>query len=376
LTATGTIDFLNTGVITVRAGTATGAVSAGDTAGTTSAGGSRVTGGTINIGTSGSRPTQLRILGGSNSLGLVTSDPNDADIELRQADAVVESLGAMTVFLGSGAATPAGAFAEPFGKQYSLVIKGGDATANDNGGALRFVTALGALRAHDMTLAANGSVLIEGGTATVNSARSFAASSGVLLVEAAKSLTTTGGGSVIVKGGHTAVSPSLTSTSARNAIALGELDPSTLDMTVDGYVLLTGGTSSGPAGSLASARIDAGDEIKITVNGAPTTYSYTDSFGAPRTLNGQFFMVGGSGSGLYDANNLPVSGAAKPITINVPVNFGLDAGLGDAIVQTGLSTFNNSLLSYIIFAANEETRAARFRKGLGDSDDAGAPACK
>jgi hypothetical protein len=87
-------------------------------------------------------------------------------------------------------------------------------------------------------------------------------------------------------------------------------------------------------------------------------------------------MIGGSGSGLFDANNLSVSGAAKPITINVPVTFGPDAGLGDSIVQTGLSTFNNSLLSYIIFAANEETRAARFRKGLGDSDDVGAPACK
>ncbi len=378
LTATGTIDFLNTGVITVRAGTATGSVggSAGDTPDTTSAGGTRVTAGTINIGTPGSRPTQLLIQGGSNSLGLVTSNPNNADIELRQADAVVESLGTMTVFLGSGSSTPAGAFAEPFGKQYSLVIKGGDATANSNGGAIRFVTALGALRAHDMTLTADGSILLEGGTSTLNATSSFIASSAVLLVETAKSLTTTGGGSVIIKGGHTIVNPSLTSVSARNAVALGELDPSTLDMTVDGHVLLVGGVTSGPAGSLASARIDAGDEIKITVNGAPTTYAYTDSLGAPRTVTGQFFMIGGSGSGLFDANNLSVSGAAKPITINVPVTFGPDTGLGDSIVQTGLSTFNNSLLSYIIFAANEETRAARFRKGLGDSDDVGAPACK
>ena len=51
-------------------------------------------------------------------------------------------------------------------------------------------------------------------------------------------------------------------------------------------------------------------------------------------------------------------------------------GRGDSIIQTGLSTFDNSLLSYIIFAAREETRAARFRKGLGGSDDLGAPACK
>jgi len=69
-------------------------------------------------------------------------------------------------------------------------------------------------------------------------------------------------------------------------------------------------------------------------------------------------------------------GTSQPITINTPVTYGFDAGRGEAIVQTGLSTFNNALLAYIIFAANEETRAARFRKGVGDSDDFGAPDCK
>jgi hypothetical protein len=46
------------------------------------------------------------------------------------------------------------------------------------------------------------------------------------------------------------------------------------------------------------------------------------------------------------------------------------------VIQTGLATFDNSLLSYIIFAANEETRAARIRGGLGSADELGAPACK
>jgi hypothetical protein len=62
--------------------------------------------------------------------------------------------------------------------------------------------------------------------------------------------------------------------------------------------------------------------------------------------------------------------------IYTPVVYGFDSGLGASIVQTGLSTFNNALLAYIIFAANEETRAARFRKGIGDSDDFGTPDCK
>ena len=41
----------------------------------------------------------------------------------------------------------------------------------------------------------------------------------------------------------------------------------------------------------------------------------------------------------------------------------------------GLTTFDQSLLSYIIFAANEETRAARITRGLS-TEDVGAPACK
>jgi hypothetical protein len=228
-----------------------------------------------------------------------------------------------------------------------------------------------------MTLTADGSVLIEGGTATLNATRTFVASSAVLLVETAKSLTTTGGGSVIIKGGRTVVSPSLTPISARNAVALGELDPSELDMTIDGNLVLQGGTSTGPAGSLASARIDAGEKIIINVSGGSTSYTYNNTQTGLKTLTGRAFLIGGPGSGLYDANNQPLAGnLGEVIELNVPLTRDVDIGRGDSIIQTGLSTFNNSLLSYIIFAANEETRAARFRKGLGDSDDVGAPACK
>jgi hypothetical protein len=256
------------------------------------------------------------------------------------------------------------------------VIRGGDAIANDNGGAIRFVTALGALKAQDLQLTTDGSILLQGGSSTLNAPSAFVASSAVMLVETGRTLTTTGGGSVIIKGGHTDVNPGLSSTSARNAVAVGQVDPNTLDMKVDGYVLLEAGTSTGPNGALTSARIDAGDKITITVNGSPTTYQYTDTRNITTALPGRFFLVGGSGTGLFDANNISIPGSAAPITINVPVTTYLDSGLGDSIVQTGLATFNNSLLSYIIFAANEETRSGRIRKGLGDSDDPTAPACK
>jgi hypothetical protein len=106
------------------------------------------------------------------------------------------------------------------------------------------------------------------------------------------------------------------------------------------------------------------------------SYTYNNTQSGPKTLSGHFFMIGGSSSGLFDRNNQVLPGTSSPVTINVPVQFDADPGLGSSIIQTGLQTFNNALLSYIIFAANEETRAARFRKVLGDSDDPGAPACK
>jgi len=162
-------------------------------------------------------------------------------------------------------------------------------------------------------------------------------------------------------------------------------------MNVDGRLVLEGGQTSGPAGSLASARIDAGGNITITVNGngPAVPYTYVDpQTGLPVPL-GSFYMIGGSGSGFFATAGGQTQDLTNGGTIPFPTG-GLitvspgaggfvrvvDLARGESAVQSGLSTFNNSLLSYIIFAANEETRAARLRKGLGEGDDLGAPACK
>jgi hypothetical protein len=374
LTATGTINLLNSGVITVQGGTADA----------TSAAGARMTGATINIGTSSgaSNPTRLLVQGGTNNnFGYVTSDFLDPLIEMRQPDALIESKGDMFAYLRSDP----GAL-DPFGSPYSFQLRGGTATADDNGGLYRFATALGAVRAKNMTMVADGSVLLQGGTTNLYAAQSFAATSAIVLVEAEKRLTTTiANASVIVKGGTANVSPSLTSISARNALALGQLDPSKLFLNVGGRLVLEGGRSTGPAGSLTSARIDAGDEIRISVFGAPAPYTYTTSAGTSNTVTGSFLMIGGRNSGFYDSFNVPLGGDSYPKEFPITVAmlgdpFGYsrvrDLGLGDGIVQTGLSVFDESLLSYIIFAANEETRAARIRRGAGEGDDVGAAACK
>ena len=201
------------------------------------------------------------------------------------------------------------------------------------------------------------------------------ASSALVTIDSSKNFTTLNGGSVIIRGGTTNVSPS-SLVDGRNAVSIGQLDPSTLTMNVDGVMLLEAGRTLGTQGSFASARIDSGDLIVINVNGAPMNYTYNNTQSGPKTLNGSFFMIGSSSSGLFDRNNQPVPGNSSPITINTPVLYDFDSGRGTSVVQTGRTTFNNALLAYIIFAANEETRSARFRRVLGDSDDLGAPTCK
>ena len=371
-TPTGTINLLNNGVITVQAGAA---MNGGSNSG------ALVNAQTINIGTNGggaSNPKRLMIQGGTNNgLGVVVLRTSDPAAALPQADAIVESTGSMHVYLSSDSGTP-----DAFGQPTSLQIMGGTATANDNGGAIRIVTALGALRSlTDMTMVTDGSIVLQGGTTNLNAASSFAASSAIMQAATSKNITTNNAGSVIIKGGTANVSGSLSGVSARNAVALGQIDPSMLTMQIAGDLVLQGGTSSGPAGSLTSARIDAGSQIFITVNGAPSLYSYTNTQTGFKTVNGAFIMIGGAGTGFFDANTIPLSGPSgfpQQIPITVSTNGylrELDAGRGDSVVQTGLTTFDQSLLSYIIFAANEETRAARITRGLS-TEDVGAPACK
>jgi hypothetical protein len=362
LTAAGTIGLMNTGVIEVRAGNYTAPGSAH---------GARMTGGTVNIGQNGApnNPTQLVIRAGDNTIGYATANPADPNRELQQANALVKSEGDMNVYLRSDPNLGT----DPFGGQHSLIIRGGNAIANNPGADTLTVTALGALQSRKLVLEAAGSILIEGGSSTVQSSRALAESSAVILVETTKDITTSNGGSLILKGGTAAA----TAGSALNARSMARLDPSKLTMTVDGALVLQGGF--GPPGSLTSARIDAGNEIAIAVNGAPRFY--TAPSGA--LMNGSFFMIGGGGSGFYDSTNSPLAGDSYsqvfPITVTIAGGgFAklIDNARGDAVVQTGLAAFDESLLSYIIFAANEETRAARIRRGIGSGDDLGAPACQ
>jgi len=243
------------------------------------------------------------------------------------------------------------------------------------------------LQANKLTMETQGTILFQGGTANLQTANAAAAASALLLVSDEKTITTSG--SVVLIGGNANVNAldaltnlPLTSVEAPNAQAMARMDPSTLTLEVDGILVLQGGKATGPAGAVASARIDAGDEILITVNGS-APYSYTTSGGAPAAVGpASFYMIGGSDSGFFDKNNQDLAGSLSypqtfPITITLAGAFLKipDSGLAGGVVQTGVATFDDSLLSYTIFAANEETRAIRIRRGF-DSDDVGVAACR
>ena len=100
-------------------------------------------------------------------------------------------------------------------------------------------------------------------------------------------------------------------------------------------------------------------------------------------------LVGGIGSGIYDRDNLPItliSDEASQVRVRFPgVNAGSGGGLYFLNTDTSKATafiqslsprgFDDSLMSYIIFAANEETRTGRIRTGVSNTDDLSKPSC-
>src|SRR5207247_9254383 len=117
-------------------------------------------------------PTRMLVEGGTDAdQGVVTSTPSGPLIELHQPDALVAAKRDMFAYRRSDPAV-----ADPFGSPTSLELKGGTATALNNGGQIRFVTALGAMRATNMTMFTDGSVLLKGGDPTHRAPDAFAAS--------------------------------------------------------------------------------------------------------------------------------------------------------------------------------------------------------
>ena len=153
-----------------------------------------------------------------------------------------------------------------------------------------------------------------------------------------------------------------------------EIDPTEMRIITGGNLVLEGGTGVNTAAKI----INAGDIVMRI--GGNTPYTYTDSIlGTQTTLGGGLIIIGGVGSGIFNGQNLELSGTDLPVQATFTGGGGLiritDASRASAYIQTGVNQFDTSLLNYLIFAANEETRTSRVRAGLGGTDDSNLPSC-
>jgi hypothetical protein len=380
--ANGTMSLMNSGVIFVAAGTSDAGSSAG----------ARIRVNTVLIGTDGgsSNAKRIVVLGGTNSLGYATNDKLDTNADVRQANGLIEAFqnaeeegGEMFIYLRSDPLAPNLGGLSPelyaLAGPTSVQIVGGSATAASSSGPTLYVTSIAGIRAESLVLVANGSVVIVGGNSTLNTT----ATSGALAVSTAlinanneKRIVTLNGGSIILQGG----TATWVAGGKPNVQANAQIDPSNLELDVDGNLVLLGGIANTP-GALANARVSAGNLIDIKIHGnTGFDYDYTNPLLGQVSIPGGLILVGGSGSGIFDSQNVELNGSAPPVTLTFTgggqYNRIFDAGRGLGVIQTGVDTFDESLLNYIIFAANEETKAARIRLGVGAGADLGAPACQ
>jgi hypothetical protein len=291
------------------------------------------------------------------------------------------------------------------GTSGNVIITGGSATATSAGiaGKASKSSALAALRGDIVTILGvkggtqitqnpntqtvnpllpyttnSSNITLTGGTATSDTTAgggALAAADALILGTTLKFIDI--GGNLVLQGG-TADSKQGGQTSAG-----AKIDPASLFINTGGYISLIGGTGPGAPAAI----VNSGDmEINI---GGKFDYTYTDAIGTHTAKGVGLLLSGGIGSGLFDRNNQPIKlyydVSSQVLLLFPPINGGAGGGLyflqldgtkASAFVQS-LSPrgFDDSLMAYIIFAANEETRTGRIHTGVSNVDDANKPSC-
>ena len=127
-------------------------------------------------------------------------------------------------------------------------------------------------------------------------------------------------------------------------------------------------------------------EIRI---GGKFDYTYTDASGTHTVKDVGLLLAGGTGSGLYDRHNQPITlyyDVSSQVLLLFPaINGGAgggsyflqpDATKATAFVQSfSPRGFDDSLMAYIIFATNEETQAGRINVSASNTNDSNKPSC-
>ncbi|TSA10394.1 MAG: hypothetical protein D4R74_14855 [Betaproteobacteria bacterium] len=291
------------------------------------------------------------------------------------------------------------------GTSGSIVVTGGSAVATSAGvaGVATKSSALAVIRGEDITILGikggkqttqkpetqtvnpdlpytsnSSSIILTGGTATSNTAAgsgALAAADALILGTASKYIDI--GGNIELTGGEA------NSKAGGQTSAAAKIDPVNLKINTGGYIKLVGGVGAGARAAL----VNSGDmEINI---GGKFDYTYTDAGGTHTAKDVGLLLVGGIGSGIFDRKNQPITlyyDVSSQVLLLFPaINGG--AGGGSYFLRTDVTKatgfvqslsprgFDDSLMAYIIFAANEETRTGRIRTGVSNADDANKPSC-
>ena len=167
-------------------------------------------------------------------------------------------------------------------------------------------------------------------------------------------------------------------------ISRARIDPvSELIIRTGGSVVLQSGAASGGA-TESGARIENEGNITMFIGGGTAgnlaRYTYNDPVLGATTLGPGLILIGNGGSGVFDANNRSLTGTGIPITL-IFGNGGIvrhtpsSGTFGSSIVRTGVNSFDDSLLRFILFSQLEAAKADRIRRGITD-DDLGGAACQ
>ena len=224
----------------------------------------------------------------------------------------------------------------------------------------------------------SSSITLNGGTATSNTAAgggALAAADALILGTSSKFIDI--GGNIVMTGG------TADSTNGGQTSAGAKIDPINLRINTGGYIKLIGGTGPG-----APAAIANGGDMEIRIGGK-FDYTYTDASGTHTVKDVGLLLAGGTGSGLYDRNNQPITlyyDVSSQVLLLFPaINGGAgggsyflqpDATKATAFVQSfSPRGFDDSLMAYIIFATNEETQAGRINVSASNANDSNKPSC-
>ena len=258
-----------------------------------------------------------------------------------------------------------GAFNANFAGDFNL--KGGTATAASGGsGTAAKVTSISGIQAANMfirgvgtspTQLANLNVKAGSATSTLNGGGGSLATAGTILLSTGTKIIIVDGDMNMIGGSTFCGTQGIKPANAAQVSAAGALGPDQAHHHDGGPTL-----ESGKVGANNQATLESTGEIVLNV----------------RNLS----LKGAPGSGLFTGSGSALGGPSYSLPVEVNLKGGeviiTQSSIYGSIatIRSEVTPLYDGLLNYIIYPANEETRAARIRAGPGAGDDSNLPYCQ